>query len=513
MSVTRDFHAEATENLGDVASLEGAATAQAKAWVEASTAVKPDPTAARLARLLRDPQGLAFAVAFVDGVVRPEDRRVAARNLRALSRTAPGFLSWPLRLAMRLGGSLAPVMPAMVVPLARRALRSMVRHLIIDARSRPLGRAIRRLARRPGGGVRLNINVLGEAVLGSAQAARRLQTTRRLIARGDVDYVSIKASAAVAPHSPWSFTEAVREAVAALKPLYLDAANTAGGPTFINLDMEEYRDLRLTLEVFTNLLDEPELHGYRAGIALQAYLPDALSAMIRLQEWAARRVASGGAPVKVRIVKGANLPMERVDADLHDWPLATWGSKVETDANYKALLAYALRSERVANVGVGVAGHNLFDIALAWELAGARGVRDGMDVEMLLGMAPQQAAAVRATVGQVLLYTPVVNPSEFDTAIAYLVRRLDEGSSRENFMSAVFDLADSALFERERERFRSSLPLMPTRVPAPNRAPTRVESVPLAGAREFTNTPDSDPAVPASIEWASGIRARMPDSP
>ena len=47
----------------------------------------------------------------------------------------------------------------------------------------------------------------------------------------------------------------------------------------------------------------------------------------------------------------------------------------------------------------------------------------------LLGMATGQAEAVRKDVGRLLLYTPVVNPAEFDVAIAYLVRRLEENAS------------------------------------------------------------------------------------
>ena len=45
---------------------------------------------------------------------------------------------------------------------------------------------------------------------------------------------------------------------------------------------------------------------------------------------------------------------------------------------------------------------------------------------MLLGMAEAQAEAVRRTVGGLLLYVPVVHPKDFDVAIAYLVRRLEE---------------------------------------------------------------------------------------
>ena len=78
------------------------------------------------------------------------------------------------------------------------------------------------------------------------------------------------------------------------------------------MDMEEYRDLELTLRVFEKLLDRPELKNYRAGIVLQAYLPDGPTAMARLREFAERRVAEGGAPVKVRLVKGAYLESKSV---------------------------------------------------------------------------------------------------------------------------------------------------------------------------------------------------------
>src|SRR5699024_10696725 len=169
-------------------------------------------------------------------------------------------------------------------------------------------------------------------------------------------------------------------------------------------------------------------------------------------------LARGGAPIKVRVVKGANLPMEIVYARIHGWPLATWDSKQGSDTSYKAVLDYALTPERVKNVRIGVAGHNLFDLTLAWLLARARGVEEEMDVEMLLGMATGQAEARKRDVGSLLLYTPVVHLGEFDVAIAYLIRRLEEGASQENFMSAVFDLADDeTLFEREKERFLGSL--------------------------------------------------------
>src|SRR5699024_7007540 len=214
---------------------------------------------------------------------------------------------------------------------------------------------------------------------------------------------------------------------------------TADPVTFINLDMEEYQDLDLTLDVYRRLMSQAEFKHYFSGIVLQAYLPDAYQAMVDLQAFAAQRVADGGAPIKVRVVKGANLPMEQVQAALHHWPQTVWPTKQDTDTNYKRILNYALRPEHLVNLHVGVAGQNIFDIALARVMRTPRGIQPnrGVDFERLLGMALAQAEAVRADVGRLLLYPPVVHPAEFDVAISYLVRRLEEGSSQENFMSAV----------------------------------------------------------------------------
>lgn len=477
-------------------------------WLAEASGIAVDASAAQLAGILKDPRGLEFTVGFVDGVIRPEDLSVAARNLAELAPKVPGFLPWYMRAAVRAGGVVGPVLPGVVVPAARQVLRRMVGHLIIDATDARLGRAIRRIRRD---GVSLNVNLLGEAVLGQREAARRLEGTRRLLARDDVDYVSVKVSSTVAPHAPWAFEEAVAVIVETLSPLYRLAAQ---GPRhkFINLDMEEYKDLDLTLAVFMELLSKPEFHRLEAGLVLQAYLPDALGAMVRLQSFAAGRRASGGAGIKVRLVKGANLPMEQVESSLHGWPLATWGTKQETDTNYKRVLDYALQPDRTANIRLGVAGHNLFDIAYAWLLAGRRGVRDAVDVEMLLGMATAQAQVVKQDVGQLLLYTPVVHPEEFDVAIAYLVRRLEEGASSENFMSAVFDLStNEALFERERRRFTASLEVMDPGVPEPRRRQDRTAPPEPAGT-EFANTQDTDPSLPANRGWGREILARVPGS-
>lgn len=495
--------------------LAGEAVVVVRRWLAEAAGVPVDASAAQLAGVLKDPDGLDFTVGFVDGVIRPEDLRVAGRNLAALAPRVPGFLPWYMRSAVRLGGVMAPVLPQVVIPVARKVLRRMVGHLIIDATDARLGKAISGIRKDD---VRLNMNLLGEAVLGEHEAARRLRGTHDLLARDDVEYVSIKVSSTVSPHSHWAFDEAVEHVVESLTPLYRQAASFTP-KKFINLDMEEYKDLEMTMAVFTRLLSMPEFKDLEAGIVLQAYLPDALSAMMRLQEFAAARRADGGAPVKVRVVKGANLPMEQVEASLHGWPLATCGTKAETDTNYKRVINYALQPGHVDNVRIGVAGHNLFDVAFAWLLAQQRGVTGGIEFEMLLGMATGQAEVVKRDVGSLLLYTPVVHPAEFDVAIAYLIRRLEEGASSENFMSAVFELSENeALFEREKLRFLTSLAGLDDTVPASNRIQDRSQPRPVAAGgadaanADFSNTPDTDPSLPANQAWGRDILSRVEDS-
>ncbi|MBS1699470.1 MAG: bifunctional proline dehydrogenase/L-glutamate gamma-semialdehyde dehydrogenase, partial [Actinobacteria bacterium] len=555
------------------------AVALAQRWIDEAAETPADPAAERLAGVLRDPNGLPFTLGFVDDVMRPESLAAAAAGLQRVAPLVPGFLPWYLRAAVRAGGLVAPGLPAPTVPIARTVLREMVGHLVVDARPAKLGPAIAKLR---ADGTRLDLSLLGEAVLGEEGAQRRLDGIHDLIRRDDVDHVSVTVSAVRGRLSMWAFDDVVEQVAERLLPLYLTAASpsrastssgsAAAGPTVITLDMEEYRDLDLTIAVFTRIMEDPRLKDLEAGIVLQAYLPDALPALRELTAWAKDRVDHGGAPIRVRLVKGANLAMERVEAALHGWTPAPYDTKIDTDANYLRCLDAALTPESVRAVRIGVAGHNLFDIAYAWLLAGDRDVRpidqEGtgsgpIEFEMLLGMAQGQVEAVSREVGHVLLYVPVVKPRELDVAIGYLVRRLEENASRDNFLSAALRLhEDPDLLDREINRFALSLERSadPSLLTGPRRRQNRrapvhesaalgadpdtdaaaltqavlgiaeavdpgdtfVETAVFAaredgtavatGAPGFRNTPDSDPALPANREWAREILARIPDS-
>ncbi len=475
-------------------------------------------TTGRLNALVDDADDAAFALRFVDRVVRPDDNRTAATQLAGLAGDGqlPGFLSPLDRLLLRAGAALAPILPWIVMPLARRRLRALVGHLVVDAEPAAMGR---HLAERRRDGFDLNVNLLGEAVLGTNEADRRHRGAIELLAQPDVDYVSVKVSAIAPQLNPWDHEGSLDRVIERLRPLF-EQAERAEPPTFINLDMEEYHDLELTLDAFIRLLSEPAFHHLDAGIVLQAYLPDSFPALRKLVRWAGERRGTTldgrpGGTVKVRLVKGANLAMERVDAAIHGWEQAPYRTKAETDANYKRCLDWLLRPERLGRqlgggVRVGVASHNLFDCAFAHLLAAERGVADAVTIEMLEGMAPAQARAVAEETGGLLLYTPVVDDADFDVAISYLFRRLEENTADENFIRHLFDLEPGTeRFDIEAGKFRAAVDTRWQVAEGPQRTQDRArqEIEPDPTPDRFVNEPDTDPTLPANRDWLAKAMA------
>ena len=464
----------------------------------------------RLGRLLADPQGRELLFALTDEVVRIETPSRAARRFAAVVRQHPtSALGAGDRLLLRGGAWIAPLLPALVMPLVVRRIRRETRGIVLPAEDPGFARHLRA---RAGDAVRINVNPLGESILSDAEAEQRMRQIERCVDRADVDYVSVKVSAIVANLDALAFEHSVERIADELRRLYRRAA-VATPRTFVNLDMEEYRDLELTLQSFMLVLDEVEFRQLDAGIVLQAYLPDSHQALERLGAWAVARHAAGGGTTKVRLVKGANLAMETVEAELHGWIAAPYGSKAEVDASYKALVESALRPEWADALRIGLASHNLFDVAWALCLREEFEARDRIDFEMLEGMAPAQARQVHAAAGGLLMYAPVVADDDFTACLAYLTRRLDENTQPENFLRSLFTMVpDSPMFEREAARFRAAVEHRRSVSTSRRRAPRHPTPLLDHGRHAFGNEPDSDVTDPA-VRAAFGAAMVRPPRP
>jgi RHH-type proline utilization regulon transcriptional repressor/proline dehydrogenase/delta 1-pyrroline-5-carboxylate dehydrogenase len=455
---------------------------------------------ARLGRLINDADGRELVQALTDEVLRIDGHRRAARRFSDLVRQlgVPSSLGRFDAFSLWIGARLAPLLPHLVMPLAIRRIRSETSGVVLPAEDEPFAAHARA---RAAAGVRLNVNVLGEAILSDEEAAKRLAAVRERLRRNDVDYVSVKISALCANLDPLAFDDSVDRACAAMRILYRDAMNVSP-PKFVNLDMEEFKDLDLTVAAFTKVLSEPEFDRLDAGIVLQAYLPDSHAALEAVGEWARLRYERTGAGIKIRLVKGANLAMEQVDAEQHGWSQAPYLTKADVDASYKRMLDSALRPSWAGAVRVGLASHNLFDVAWALVLRDRLDDPDRIEFEMLEGMAPAQARAVNAAAGGLLLYAPVVARDDVDSSIAYLSRRFDENTSPENFLRALFTLTpDSAEFDDQAARFHRAVQQRHVVSTSSRRA-----SLPQQRGQQFDNEPDSDFSIAA-------VRARIEMDP
>ncbi|MEO7099966.1 MAG: proline dehydrogenase family protein [Luteolibacter sp.] len=458
--------------------------------------------ARQMARLMDDLPGKAFTFAMADQIFRPPSAARKARRFRDLIHDfgVPEYLPPGARVAMRLGGIASLAVPDLVMPLVEAKIREESSAVILPAEDDPLHR---HLSLRRKDGMRINLNQLGEAVLGEEDAQKRLKANLARLADPDVDSISVKISAIFSQIHLVAFEETLAEIKGRLRQLYR-AAMLFPNPKLVTLDMEEYRDLRLTCEAFRQVLDEPEFSNLEAGIVLQAYLPDAWPVQRGLIEWARRRVDAGGSGIRMRIVKGANLGMEKVDAAIHDWPLAPYGSKAEVDANFKRMLHEGCRPENARVVRLGIASHNLFDIAYGLLLRARERVEDRVEFEMLEGMANHQARAVREAADGLLLYAPVVRREDFPSAIAYLVRRLDENTSPENFLHDLFSMrVGDAAWENQKSRFLSACASMETAFAGPHRVQDRSTERRLRHLRgaPFHNEPDTDWSLPENATW------------
>lgn len=469
-------------------------------WATTSADAPLDRDAERLVELLGDPRGFDFALGVVDRVIRPEDPLVAARNLERLSRRLPQLLPRHLRAAVVAGGGFGMVLPQPVTPLTRATFRRLVRHLVLDASPKRLDKS---LAAVHGQGMRVDARLLLDRAAGTRELAGHVEGLVALVERSDVDRLTIGVGPFVSIRSPWGFDRAAFELAEALAPVYARAARGRAKP--ITLEVAELRDLDLAIDALTRLLTREELSSYEGAIALPAALPDSLPALDRLTEWARRRVAAGGAGLRVRLTTGDRGEAENAAAILEGRPLATWSSRAETDAHLLRLLSRALQPGSTDAVRIGLASHDPFTLAFAHLLAERRGVSHRLEFDPTLGMASAVVHAARADLGKPTLAVPVVAADAFDDAVPYLVRRLDETRT-------LVDLDDSAALEADAVRFAASLAKVGDDIPSTFRTQDRTAPEVPRAPDPFANAATTDPVVPGNRAWALGIAQRAAHS-
>lgn len=213
-----------------------------------------------------------------------------------------------------------------------------------------------------------------------------------------------------------------------LRPIYRLAQSEG---VFLNLDMEQYGVKDLTLEVFQELLMEPEFRNYKFfGCVIQAYLRDSYQDIQKLVQFAQERKT----PFTVRLVKGAYWDYETVDAQQKSWEIPVYTIKADSDINYENCAKYLLDNHKV--IRTALASHNVRSLATAIVHAESLNLpKNAFEIQMLYGMAEPIKKAMAEMGYRVREYAPL---GDLIPGMAYLVRRLLENTSNESWLRGKF---------------------------------------------------------------------------
>ena len=347
-------------------------------------------------------------------------------------------------LLARLPGLSLPFARAAVRPLAQAALGAFA-HQFVYAETIASALARARRARSAGRGRSFSFDMLGEGARTGADAERNLEqylaAVRALgggaasatIAWRSRSGVSIKLSAIHPRYEAAQFAHSRGELLERLRGLCRAAAAAGVGLT---IDAEESERLLLQLDLFGALAEDAELAAWPGlGLAVQTYLvcaPQVIEAVLAL---ARQRRARGGAPVAVRLVKGAYWDGEvrrAQELGLDAYPVHL--DKGLTDLSYIACARMLLDDRDL--VYAQFATHNPVSAACVLALAQTHAAGNGepwFEFQRLHGMGEPLQRALAALHPQVPMrvYAPVGRQQEL---LAYLVRRLLENGANTSFL-------------------------------------------------------------------------------
>lgn len=373
---------------------------------------------------LAHPQVRARLFRFVDVLPALASKKEVAAHLRSYLLEDAAELPRALELALRISapGSTVGDIAAFA---ARHNVRQIARRFIAGETVVEAQAAVDRLRARGASAV---LDVLGEVVTSDVEADRYARTYLDLIDGVPNAQVALKLSSLDPKFDAIAPARAMASAGERLRAILRHAGDRGA---HVTIDMEQYEKKGLTLEIFRSVLGEDEFRGRSdVGIVLQAYLRDTERDLEDLLDWLGWR----GAPVLVRVVKGAYWDLEATLATQRGWPCPVFLQKWESDAAFERLARRLLAKREL--VRPAIASHNVRSLAAALAAAEQFGATSSeFEIQMLYGMADPLQDALVERGHEVRVYTPY---GPLVPGMAYLIRRLLENTSNESFLRHSF---------------------------------------------------------------------------
>ncbi len=206
----------------------------------------------------------------------------------------------------------------------------------------------------------------------------------------------------------------------------------------VYVDAEDSGNNAIIYEAFKRVFGSAEFKDFPyPGIVIQAYARNAADRVEEMLSFARLR----GAPIAIRLVKGAYWDFERVVSAQNHWEFPLWEKKRESDAWYEHLSRVLLDNHHLCLPAFG--SHNIRSLSHACCYAESKGLSEkNLEIQVLYGMAEPIAHAFARRGYLTRMYVPL---GELLPGMGYLVRRLLENTSNESFLRHTFFEHDAVL--------------------------------------------------------------------
>lgn len=199
----------------------------------------------------------------------------------------------------------------------------------------------------------------------------------------------------------------------------------------VYVDAEDSGNNPIIYAVFRRVFGSAEFRSLPyPGIVVQAYQKNSRRVLIDLFNFAEER----GAPIAVRLVKGAYWDQETIAALQNGFESPLFAHKSSTDAHFEGLTRLLIENHEAVLPAFG--SHNIRSLSYACCVAADKGLTPkDFELQMLYGMAEPIARAFARYGYLVRLYVPL---GDMLVGMGYLVRRLLENTSNESFLRHTF---------------------------------------------------------------------------
>ncbi len=411
----------------------------------------------------------------------------------------------PPVLSVALKAASSGITGMVAVEVIKRNVVNMAENFILG---RDAKEAIPVLRKLHSGGIGFTADLLGEATLSDLEAQIYFERYQDLIenisgevakwspdpilsnsALGPIPIanVSLKLSALEPRLDPINTAGSVARLKKRVLPLFLLAKQKN---VFLNVDLENWQLHDITYDLFEEILAHPELRTWpHVGIVVQAYLRHAPKDVQRLLALAKSR----GAPITVRLVKGAYWDYEVAMAAQWGLPCPVLTRKADSDIQYEMLSRELLINHVYLPPAFG--SHNLRSLVHAMATAEDLKVpANAFEIQMLYGMAEPERKVLRSRKYRVRVYSPV---GALLPGMAYLVRRLLENTSNSGFLrQSHHDGEDIGLLLSAPSHFPTLVNHGPALAYPGDPVPTVTDMLPGDLSSPFRNCPRTDFSLP-----------------